>query len=366
MEQPDTHQMKTVLYNQHVSLGAKMADFAGWRMPIHYSGVIAEHNAVRHHAGLFDVSHMGRILIEGLQAEAFVDFLSTNTITGKPFGSATYTVLCNENGGSIDDVIIYKTDGTHFFLITNAANRQKDLDHMIKHSASFDVTITPRFTQDALIALQGPEAKFILCRLFPSCSTLRPMHFMVDKYKEYEAIIAATGYTGAGGFEICVPNEAAEKLWNELLDIGKDKGIVPAGLAARDTLRLEMGYALYGHELNDGTLPAESVSCWTVKSKEHNFIGREAQQHPTRWQHGIVLIDKGIAREGHLAYKDNKQIGVVTSGTFSPTLQRSIAIISSTEPLINGDRIEVEVRGNRCLSEVVKLPFLTSIQKKTT
>lgn len=350
--------MKTALYDQHLALGAKMVDFAGWEMPIQYSGIIQEHHAVRKQAGLFDVSHMGRIMVEGLQAEAFLDYLSTNLIAGKANGTATYTVLCNEAGGSVDDTIVYKIDATHFFLIANASNRQKDLDHLIKHSAGFDVTIQDRFADDAIIAVQGPAALEIVKPIFPEAEGLKTMHFAQGRYQGHDAIVSATGYTGAGGFELCVPNDVSIDLWKELLDKGRNKGLIPAGLGARDTLRLEMGYALYGHELSDDIHPAESVSRWTIKPHQHDFLGKERQQGRGRCEYGVVLQGKGIAREGCLVQKNGKPIGKVTSGTYSPTLQKAIAIIISDEALNLGDSVDVQIRANLCAATVVKLPFL--------
>lgn len=353
--------MKTALYDQHVALGAKMVDFAGWEMPIQYTGIIPEHHAVRRQAGIFDVSHMGRILVEGLQAEAFLDFLSTNVIAGKPPGSATYTVWCHEKGGCVDDVIVYKQDQTRFFVVVNAGNRQKDLDHLIAHSPAYDVTITDRFKEDGILAIQGPAAVAIVSQLFPEVSTMMPMHFTAGRYKGQDVIIASTGYTGAGGVEVYAPNEVIVNLWTELLAKGKEHGLVPAGLGARDTLRQEMGYALYGHELSDDIQPAESVSHWTVKPGKHDFLGKQYQQERRRSQHGIVLLDKGIAREGYEVFKDGSRIGRITSGTFSPTLQQAIAIVMSDVPLSEGDTVDVQIRQNRCAARVVKLPFLVSL-----
>lgn len=337
-----------------------MVDFAGWQMPMQYSGIIPEHRAVRDHAGLFDVSHMGRILVEGLQAEPFLDFLSTNIIAGKAAYSATYTVLPHQNGGCVDDVIIYKLDQTHFFMIANASNRQKDLNHLIAHSAGFDVTISDRFSEEGILAIQGPASLAIMAPLFPETSSLMHMHFVSTQYRGQEVIISATGYTGAAGFEVYASSGVIVELWKELLARGEKHGLVPIGLGARDTLRLEMGYALYGHELTEDIQPIESVSHWTVKSKQHDFLGKEFQQGKKRSQHGIELLDKGVAREGYDIFKDGKLVGQVTSGTFSPSLQKGIAIIISDQPLNEGDLVEVQIRQNRCSAKVVKLPFLVS------
>lgn len=350
--------MKTALYDQHIALGAKMVEFAGWEMPIQYSGIIPEHHAVRQHAGLFDVSHMGRILIEGPDAEKLLDFLSTNVIAGKPSGSATYTVWCREDGGCVDDVIVYKVDQTHYFVIVNAGNRDKDYRHLMKYAHGYDVTVNERFTQDGILAIQGPAAKDILKRLFPEIVSIAPMHFKVGRYHFQEAILSATGYTGAGGFEIYAPNTAITALWKDLLGLGKADGLIPVGLGARDTLRLEMGYALYGHELKEDIKPIETVSHWTVKANKHDFLGKEFQEKK-RTQHGLIVLEGGIAREGYEVFKGDASIGHVTSGTFSPTLQKAVAIILSTTPLNEGDIVDVQIRQKRCPCKIVKLPFIT-------
>lgn len=350
--------MKTALYDQHVALGAKIVNFAGWEMPIQYKGIIPEHHAVRKAAGLFDVSHMGRIKVKGTEAERFLDFLSTNLIAGKPEGSATYTAWCHENGGTVDDVIVYKKNTQDYFIIVNAGNREKDLNHLKKHAVNFKVAITHEFDEGGILALQGPNAIPIIAQLFPETVQLKPMHFMTDTFEDREIILATTGYTGAGGLEIYANNPTIVRLWTILLEIGKPYGLEPIGLGARDTLRLEMGYALYGHELSDTISPNESVSRWTIKSNKHHFLGEDALAKSTRNQYGLVLQDPGIAREGYQVFRDNKPIGVITSGTFSPTLQKAIAILMSDIPLNIGDLVAIQIRQKQCFAKVVELPFL--------
>jgi len=352
--------MRTVLYDRHCRLNAKIVDFAGWEMPIRYKGVIHEHHTVRKKVGIFDVSHMGRILIEGPDAESFLDFLSTNEITGKKDFSATYTVWASADGGSVDDLIIYKKDNTHFFVVVNAGNREKDLQHLQKHASDFDVTITSLYEKEGILAIQGPKAKSLIGELFPDVQDLKPMRFAPILYNQQEIILSGTGYTGAGGCEIYAPNEVIVALWDQFLDIGQSYGVEPIGLGARDTLRLEMGFALYGHELSDAIAPNESVSAWTVKLGKPDFLGKEVIEKldNPRAEYGVVLQDKGIAREGYPVYREGQQIGVVTSGTQSPTLNQAIAIVLVDQKLSQEDIVEIQIRKNLCRAKVVKLPFI--------
>lgn len=351
--------MKTILNGWHRAMGAKMVDFAGWEMPISYVGNISEHQTVRQRAGVFDVSHMGRITFHGPDAEKYLDFLSTNHIAGRPDKSATYTVWCLPSGGCVDDVIVYKENPQSFFAIVNASNREKDLKHVQDHLGQYRVTIGDCFSTEGILSIQGPEAAEVIFRIFPEASFIKPMHFQHFPYHEQEVILSRTGYTGSGGFEIYAPHAALVDLWDRFNDLG----IQPIGLAARDTLRLEMGYALYGHEINEQIAPTESVSAWTVKLDKENFLGKSAlteldHSEKKRSEYGIILQDPGIAREGYEVYLGEKMIGQVTSGTLSPTLQKSIAIIISDSPLHVGDEVQVQIRQHRAKAKVVKLPFL--------
>jgi len=355
--------MRTPLYDRHVALGAKIVDFAGWEMPLQYKGIIQEHHAVRNDVGIFDVSHMGRISVIGNEAEPFLDYLSTNKLIGKKNGSATYTVLPNDQGGSVDDVIFYKKDSNNYFLIVNAANRQKDLDHLKNYAKNFDVQIQDHYQGEGILAVQGPKALEIGAKLFPEISSLKPMHFIeTESY-----ILSGTGYTGAGGFEIYASSSTILKLWDQLLVEGQSEKIQPVGLGARDTLRLEMGYALYGHELNDAIAPNESVSAWTVHWEKGDFLGKAAmatiQESPNkRSEHGLVLLEKGIAREGCEVFKGERLIGKVTSGTYSPTLDQSIAIILAEGEWSERDLVEVQIRQNRVKAQIKTLPFVKKIK----
>ena len=354
--------MKTCLYDRHVSSGAKMVDFCGWDMPIQYTGIIQEHQAVRHKVGIFDVSHMGRILIEGPEAEKFLDYLSTNKITGKKALTATYTLWCHENGGCVDDVIVYKKDNTHFFVIVNACNREKDLQHLKDESASFKADILPLFS-DGILAVQGPHAGSLMQKIFPEALAIEHMHFKPLQVMGKEIILSATGYTGESGYEIYGPGDIIVRLWDRLHEEGKPFGIQPIGLGARDTLRLEKGYALYGHELSDTILASETVSSWTIKWEKSTFLGKAALENSEksskkRYEYGMMLVDKGIAREGYSVFKEKKLIGKVTSGTFSPSLNKSIAIVLVQEELKPGELVDVQIRQNLLEAEIIELPFL--------
>lgn len=352
--------MKTELYESHVALGGKMVDFAGWEMPIQYEGIIAEHQAVRESVGIFDVSHMGRVLIQGRDAERLLDFLSVSEISKKPDLTATYTVWCNENGGCVDDLIVYKFSSRDYFVVVNASNREKDLAHILKNTHGFEVQITDRYQQEGILAIQGPRAKEVVGSLFPKAVLIKPMHLLPLKYLGDEVIVASTGYTGSGGYEIFSSHATIHKLW----DIFIERGVKPIGLGARDTLRLEMGYALYGHEISETICPNESVSAWTIKGDKKDFLGKKAlekieKNKDKRSEFGIILQGPGIAREGYEVFFDGKKIGSVTSGTFSPSLNQSIALILVNEPLYEGDLVDVQIRKNQVKGKVVKLPFYT-------
>lgn len=356
--------MKTILYDRHQALHAQFVDFGGWEMPVQYTGILPEHHAVRTSVGLFDVSHMGRIAIEGPEAEQFIDFLSTNKIKGKKNHTATYTVMCSEKGTAIDDTIVYRTDDTHYFIIANAANRQKDLDHLQHYCKDFDVTIIPKFNEEGILAIQGPLAKNLITRLFPETKQLaKAMHFMQTAFGGQKILLATTGYTGAGGYEIYAPLPLIADLWDLLLQNGVHEKITPAGLGARNTLRLEMAYALYGHEIDDTITPIESVAAWCVKSNQRDFLGKAAlevlERSPAkRYAHGIILVDPGVARDGYLLFQNGQEIGKVTSGAYSPTLNKSIALVLTHKPLKIGDRVQVKIRNRFSTAEVTHIPFI--------
>lgn len=358
--------MRTSLYDRHVALGAKIVPFAGWEMPVQYQSILAEHQAVREAVGLFDVSHMGRIKVTGPDAERLLDYLSTNRVSGKSPGSATYTVWCHSHGGSVDDVIVYKIDTDHFFVIVNAGNRDKDLAHLTSYAKlqGMDVEIAEAYSGTGIIALQGPAATPLLSSLLPEVAGIKPMHFISLGAGENEFFVSRTGYTGAGGFEIYGTSTCIETWWDALLEKGIPFGIKPVGLGARDTLRLEMGFALYGHELTDEIAPSESVSAWTIKWDKNDFLGKEAleslENSPAkRMAYGVKLLDKGIARQGCAVKSlEGSLIGEVTSGSYSPTLGESIALILVNAALKPGDQVGIQVRQNLCRGVVLEIPFV--------
>ncbi|MBA3238208.1 MAG: glycine cleavage system aminomethyltransferase GcvT [Parachlamydiaceae bacterium] len=362
--------MKTILYDRHKALGAQFVDFGGWEMPLQYTGILQEHAAVRTKVGLFDVSHMGRISIEGDDAELFLDYLSANKISGKKEGSATYTVLCTSTGGSVDDTIIYCIDKNHYFMIANASNRQKDLAHLQSHAKEFKVSIYPSYENEGILAIQGPASRDLIYKIFPEGRELKkPMHFLKVLYKNHELFLSATGYTGESGFELYASNEIIPELWDLLLKEGSTNGIVPVGLGARNTLRLEMGYALYGHEISDTIAPTESVARWSVKLDKQNFLGKEAlvtleNAYEKRFAYGIVLLEPGVARDNYLLYQKGIEIGIVSSGSFSPTLTCSIALAVSHVPLELEEKVEIKIREHFCAAKIVHIPFLTNSSLK--
>ncbi len=360
MEYNEAGKMKeTVLYPKHKKLGAKMAEFAGFEMPIQYKGIIQEHLAVRENVGIFDVSHMGRIIVKGTGAEALLDTLSTNKIAGKKPGSATYTVWCHTHGGCVDDLIVYRLGTEEFFIVVNASNREKDLEHLQRHANSYDVEIISCYDTEGIVAIQGPKAVELVSEIFPEASEMKPMKVQRVGLLGETALLASTGYTGSGGFEVYASNQAIDRLWDLCLEKGKRLGIQPAGLGARDTLRLEMGFALYGHELADDIYPTETVSCWTVKLNGRDFVGKEALQklQTKRHQFGAIVEKGGIAREGCEVFFKGESIGKVTSGTFSPSLKQAIAIVLVDRKLEIDDSIEIQVRQRRLSARVVKMPF---------
>lgn len=356
--------MRTALYERHVGLGAKFVDFSGWEMPVHYAqGILHEHRVVRQAVGIFDVSHMGRISIQGADAEFFLDYLSTNQIVGKDDGTATYTVWCSEKGTSVDDLLVFRSTSEDCFIVANAANRSKDLEHLQRMSANYNVRITPRYGEEGILAIQGPNALHVISRLFPKAAGVKYMHFIKFIKDDAELILSRTGYTGSPGYEIYGPASVIADLWDRFLIEGREFGIEPIGLGARDTLRLEMGYALYGHELSDSIAPTESVSWWTVKWGKLDFLGKQALklrslQPFKRSSYGILMQDKAIPRQGHKIWHEGKQIGEVTSGTYSPTLNVGIGLILVNAKLPVDQLLGVMIREHLIPAKVVALPFV--------
>jgi aminomethyltransferase len=359
---------KTPLNQVHRKLGAKMVEFGGWEMPVLYSGVIEEHLAVRHAAGLFDVSHMGEIEVTGLNALAFVQYLTTNDASRLADGQVQYTALCYPDGCVVDDVTLYRSSGTHFMFCVNAANTDKDFAWMQQIRDEFaitDVILTNVSNQYAQLALQGPSAADILAPLTSSeLSGLQYYHFQQADLSGVPTLLSRTGYTGEDGFELYLPADAAVDVWDQLMTAGSPKGLLPIGLGARDTLRLEKGYALYGHELSSEITPLEAGLSWITKLDGDDFVGKSAllaqkQAGVPRRKIGLKMLEKGIPREQYALYRDNQQIGEVTSGTLSPSLKVGIALaLVAADSAHPGLELEVQIRNRRLKAEVVKTPFV--------
>ena len=340
-----------------------MVEFAGWEMPVQYSGVITEHMAVRSRAGLFDVSHMGEIAVRGVGADAMCQRLTANDLARMQVSQAQYNLLLNDRGGVIDDVIFYKRASDDFLICVNASNSEKDF-HWLRQHATGAIQVENVSTDYAQLALQGPLAETILQPLTAmALANIKSFYFAESEVAGTRCLIARTGYTGEAGFELYCSSQNAEKLWRDLLDAGTPAGLVPAGLGARDTLRLEKAYPLYGHELDDSTTPLEAGLQWVVKFSKGSFIGyevllRQKQAGVERKLVGLELIEPGIARSEYWLLKDGRCIGKVTSGTRSPTLGRSIALgYVEAEEARTENILEVEIRNRPVRAKIVPLPF---------
>jgi aminomethyltransferase len=355
---------KTALHAAHRRAGAKMVEFAGWEMPVQYSGVIDEHLAVRGRAGLFDVSHMGEIEVRGPGALEFCQRISANDVARMKIFQAQYNLLLRESGGIMDDVIFYRLDDENFLVCVNASNSEKDFNWM-RQQAGRGVEVTNVSAQYAQLALQGPLAEKILQPLTALVlSQLRTFHFQFADVASIRCLVSRTGYTGEDGFELYCDTDNAETLWCALLDAGGADGLVPAGLGARDTLRLEMGYPLYGHELDETTTPFEAGLDWVVKLSKPEFFGRavlarqKVEGAPRRLV-ALELMEPGIARSGYELSRDGRALGRVTSGTKSPSLGKSIALgYVSREAAASGEDLDVEIRGRKTRAKIVALPFV--------
>ncbi len=352
---------KTPLYEEHLAAGGKMVEFGGYCLPVQYgTGVIREHMAVRTACGLFDVSHMGEILVEGGDAVPFLNHLLTNRYTVMRDGQARYSPMCREDGGTVDDLIVCKISDNRYFVVVNASNKDKDFAWMkARQSGAVEITdVSDRYAQ---IALQGPKAESILRRL---TDRIPEKYYTVDfdgRVGDLPCIVSRTGYTGEDGFELYTAADRAGSLWRMLLETGRDDGLIPCGLGSRDTLRLEASMPLYGHELSDSITPLEAGLSAFVKLDKPDFIGREALlQHavPERRRVGLKVTSRGIVREHQDVYLNGEPVGVTTSGTHCPFLggAYAMALLRSDIPL-QGAAVEVDVRGRRVEAETVPLPF---------
>lgn len=372
--------LKTPLNATHRRMGAKMVPFGGWDMPVEYSGIIAEHMAVRTAAGLFDVSHMGRLDIEDEQngapagsALALLQSITCNDVAKLQIGQAHYNALLNERAGMVDDILVHKVSERHYYLCINAARRAQDLAWLTANNQQAGrqgARITNRSDETAQIALQGPRALEILQPLTRTdLSAIRYYWFAMGEVLDIPAMIARTGYTGEDGFELYIPVGVAEGVWNALLEAGKSAGLVPAGLGCRNTLRLESAMLLYGHDMDETTTPLESNLGWITKLDKGEFLGRSllAAQKETGVAQQLVgfrLIERGIARDDAPVWRDGQLVGKVTSGSYTPFLKQSIGLARVPSAIAKvGERIEIEIRGQKVAAEMVPTPFYKRAKK---
>jgi len=354
---------RTPLYAAHKAAGARLAEFGGWDMPIEYSGIVQEHLAVRSAAGLFDVSHMGELEIKGPEALALVQWVTSNDASRLQDFQAQYSALMYSQGSAVDDCIIHRFGPDHYFLCVNAANTEKDFDWIVQNN-SFDAEVRNVSNDYAQLALQGPKSAEILSRLTSaSLAALRYYWFAQAECCGVAGLLARTGYTGEDGFEFYFPPSESEKVWNAILDAGRPEGLLPVGLGARNTLRLEAGYALYGNELDDETTLIEANLGWIVKLEKGEFLGRdvlagERARGPRKRLVGFEMTDRGIARDGYSVLADGVSVGNVTSGTHAPFLKKSIGMAYVPPRLAEpGRAIEIDIRGKTARARQVPLPF---------
>jgi aminomethyltransferase len=354
--------LRTPLYETHVRAGARMVEFAGWEMPVQYAGILEEHEAVRSRAGLFDVSHMGEVVFRGPKALDALNNLFTNDLGKVADGQAQYGCLCRETGGIVDDVVVYRRAADDLLVCVNAANRAKDFEWLSGHGRGADV----RNESDewAQLAIQGPLAAQIVQRLTPlGLSAVKTYRFARSDVAGIPCLVARTGYTGEDGFELFCPPDRAARLWDALVEAGRPERLQPCGLGARDSLRLEMAYRLYGSDMDDSTTPLEAGLSWVVKLDKGQFVGREAlvrqkEQGLSRKLVGFVLTDAGIARHGYPVLQDGRKVGEVTSGTRSPTLKTSIGLAYVPPALAaEGSAFAVDIRGRPVAAKAVRTPF---------
>ncbi|RJS59676.1 glycine cleavage system aminomethyltransferase GcvT [Bacillus sp. PK3_68] len=356
---------RTPLFEWYKQSGAKTIDFGGWELPVQFSSIKEEHEAVRTKAGLFDVSHMGEVTVKGEGALAFLQKMMTNDLSKLQPNQAMYTIMCNEKGGAVDDLLVYMLAEENYLLVVNAANTDKDFAWLKKHQAG-DVQIENVSKDWAQLAIQGPAAEGILQKLVSDLDLgeIRPFKFRQEvRINGVPALVSRTGYTGEDGFEIYSRSEEAPKLWQDLLEAGEEDGLLPCGLGARDTLRFEANLALYGQELAEDISPIEAGLGFAVKTNKDDFIGLEVlkeqkENGPERKLIGLEMIDRGIPRHGYTVFSGEEQVGHVTTGTQSPTLKKNIGLaLVKAECAVPGKELLVEVRGKKLAAKTVKPPF---------
>ena len=350
--------LQTPLHDWHASHGGRMVEFGGWHMPVQYRSITEEHHAVRRAAGLFDIAHMGRLRFTGPDSVKFLNHLLTNDVASLKPGQVRYSLICNEAGGVLDDVLVTRFDGWHL-LVVNASNRLKIVDWVERHRAGFDVQVEDMSAEWSMLAMQGPRSVELLAPLVGADIAGLKYYFGCEaNVLGQRGIISRTGYTGEDGFEVILPNDHANKLWEMLID----RGALPCGLGCRDTLRLEAAMPLYGHELSESIDPISAGLSFAVKLQEKDFIGKAAlvakPQPPVKQRVGLVLAGRRIAREGAQVLAGQVGIGEVTSGTFSPTLEKPIAMAYLERAAAIFDaNANVDIRGQSERATIIKLPF---------
>jgi len=371
------------LYGVHQQI-AKLTIFAGFEMPIWYKGIIPEHLTVRNSVGIFDISHMGRVIIKGADSERFLNYVITNDVSKLSPNSAQYSVMCNENGGIIDDFVIYQLEEEKFLMVSNATNREKDYNWLIANAKGFNVKIEEVSDDVAMFAVQGPNAEETLQKISTEdLSKIERFKCANSRLANVDVFLSRTGYTGEDGFEVFIweasltnPDKAV-KLWSAILEAGKTFGIEPCGLGARDTLRLEAGMCLYGNDIDENTTPLEAALSFVVKLQKENFVGKEAllkqkNEGIKRKRVGIRIIEQGIPRPNYEIYSDNgENIGHITSGTFSPLLKFGIGMAYiQTSQAQEGNIINVKIRDKLIKGKIVPFPFYDAenygYKRKTT
>lgn len=361
---------ETFLHDKHVQLGAKMVDFAGWHMPVQYSSIIEEHKTVREKVGLFDVSHMGEVFVTGKESMEFLNKIVPQDITKLNYEKAVYCQLPNENGGLIDDLIIYKLGILEYLVICNASRIDEDLNWMVRNSKNFDVKIENESHNYSLLAVQGPLADKLL-RKMGLTTHQESFSIKVATIAGIKVLASRTGYTGEDGYEILVENQHSEYLWDKILENGEEFGIKPIGLGARDTLRLEAALHLYGNDLDENTTPIEAGLSWSIpKDKEADYNGKKVimeqiKNGVSKKLVGLKMLDKSIARHEYEVYKDGEKVGLVTSGGPSPMLGANIALayVKNNKDICIGSTVQVMIREKLHDAEVVKRPFIEKRNK---
>lgn len=356
---------KTTFNGVHKKLGAKMVEFAGYEMPIQYSSIIAEHKSVRNSVGVFDVSHMGEVFISGDKALEFVQHITINDASKLFLGRVQYSAMCYPDGGIVDDLLVYRIAEKEFLLVINAANIDKDVSWM-KENNKFGVSINNRSDEYSLLAVQGPNSGQVINKLFKDMPDLEYYHFTKAKIAGIDMIISRTGYTGELGYELYFTTDVsqAEKVWDEIFRAGKEFDIQPVGLAARDSLRLEMGYCLYGNDIDHTTNPIEAGLGWITKIDKENFVGKDVilklkQEGPSRKLVAMISDEKTFPRKGYDITAGGKKVGVITSGTVSPVIEKPIALGYVDKPLNTaGSEVAFKIRDKEFPAVVTKLPFV--------